>query len=311
MGLFQRVLLAVFFLLAPLGGALAQEAPSSLEIGVRYWLSTGKTNHGHDASSQDCFVGIPCGNPTSTLTYDNLGAHTAELYARKALAEGWFVKGNAGIGTIPNGRLIDQDFVVDQILVFETTSGLNGKLYYGTIDFGREQWKSGNSSVGWFAGYQHWNERLDAYGASNSGAPFFIFLNLPGDNVPVISNEQTWDSARVGLEYRSVRGRTRVQAELALIPYAKYRNEDSHWLRNDLGASQPNIVNKGQGRGVQLEFEVRRSFPDLFGVELGLGYRYWKLSSTDGTSNFGGESFPVTELVSERQGVMFSATKTW
>jgi hypothetical protein len=289
------------------GGALAQEEPRGLEIGVRYWISSGQTRSSHDASGADPILG----NPTSTLTYDKLGAHTAELYVRKGLGERWFVKGNAGIGTITHGRLIDQDFATSQILVFETTSGLNGKLYYGTIDFGREVSKSGNSSFGLFAGYQHWNERLDAYGASNSGDPFFVFTNLPGNTVPVISNEQMWDSARLGAEMRSVRGRTRFHAELALIPYAKYRNEDSHWLRQNTLGPAPNVIATGTGRGAQFEFEVRRSYPDFFDLEFGLGYRYWRMESNKGTMTFGGGSFPVVDLVSERQGVTFSVTKAW
>ena len=137
------------------------------------------------------------------------------------------------------------------------------------------------------------------------------FTNLPGNTVPVISNEQRWDSARLGAEMRSVRGRTRFQAELALIPYAKYRNEDSHWLRQNTLGPAPNIIATGHGRGAQFEFEVRRSFPDFFDLEFGLGYRYWKMESTKGTMTFVGESFPVVDLMSERQGVMFSVTKTW
>ena len=47
--------------------ALAQEAApgAGVEIGVRYWLSTGETSSSHDASGGTCF-GVPCGNPTST-----------------------------------------------------------------------------------------------------------------------------------------------------------------------------------------------------------------------------------------------------
>lgn len=293
-----------------MAGAHAQnppEATSGLEIGVRYWLSTGNSKSSHDATA----VAPLLGNPTSTLTYDNLGAHTAELYARKGFGDRWFVKGTAGIGAIPSGRLVDQDFLATQILLFETTSGLSGKLSYGSIDIGREVWKRGNSSFGFFVGYHHWNERLDAYGASNSGQPLFLFLDLPGDNVPAISNEQIWDSARIGAQMRSERGRTRFQAELAFIPYARYRNEDSHWLRQDTLGPAPNVIATGRGMGAQLELEVRRSYPEYFGVELGLGYRYWRLSSNDGTMTYGGNSFPVTELVSERQGLTFTVSKTW
>jgi hypothetical protein len=309
----MRCLVAGLFILNGAGGALAQDPPEaarSVEIGVRYWLSTGKTSSSHDASSQDCF-GVPCGNPTSTLTYDNLDAHTVELYARKGFDQGWFLKGNAGIGVIPNGTLVDQDFVVTQFLVFETTSGLSGKMYYGTIDVGREIWKRGNSTLGLFVGYHHWNERLDVRGFSNTQNGFFVFLDEPGENVPTIRNEQTWNSTRVGLELNDVRGRTRFRGELVLVPYAKYRNEDSHFLRDDLGPT-PNVIASGRGRGYQVEVEVRRSFPQLLDLEFGLAYRLWRLSSKKGNMTFAGEdSFPVSELESERQGVMFTISKSW
>jgi hypothetical protein len=292
------------------GGTRAQDPPeatAALEVGVRYWLSTGKTTSSHDASGLEPLAG----NPTSTLTYDKLAAHTLELYARKSFGERWFVKGNVGLGAIPNGRFVDQDFFAGQALFLETESGLSGKLYYGTVDIGRELGKSGSSTFGLFVGYQRWNERLDAYGFSNTNQALFVFTQELGDNVPVISNEQRWDSLRIGAEMKSVRGRTRFRAELALIPYAKYRHEDSHWLRQDELGPAPNVIATGHGTGGQLELEVRRSYPEYFGLELGLGYRYWKLDSRSGTMTFGGNSFPVTELVSERQGVMFTVSKSW
>src|SRR5215213_1128915 len=97
-----RRIAAVFLgLQCAAGGAVGQDPePRNLEIGVRYWISSGQTQSSHDASGADPILG----NPTSTLTYDKLGAHTAELYARKSFGERWFVKGNAGIGTITHGR---------------------------------------------------------------------------------------------------------------------------------------------------------------------------------------------------------------
>ena len=56
---------------------------------------------------------------------------------------------------------------------------------------------------------------------------------------------------------------------------------------------------------------MRRRYPDFFDLEFGLGYRYWRMESSKGTMTFGGGSFPVVDLVSERQGVTFSVTKSW
>jgi hypothetical protein len=300
-----------FIVLAVLvtSGALAQDPPDTargLEIGVRYWVGTGMTKSSHDASGLD----PTAGNPTSTLTYDKLDSHTVELHARKSFAD-WYVKGNVGVGRISNGRFVDQDFFAGQALFLETVSGLSGKLSYGGIDVGRDIWRRGDSTLGLFLGYHHWNERLDAHGFSNTNRALFVFTRELGEDVLVISNDQTWDSLRLGAAMKSVRGRTRFLVELAFVPYARYRNEDSHWLRQDTLGPAPNIIATGWGMGGQLDVEVRRSYPEYFGLEFGLGYRYWRLASRSGTMTFGGNSFEVTELLSERHGVTFTVGKSW
>jgi len=302
---------AWFFVSLAIAGAGAHaqtppEATGGWEAGVRYWLNTGSTQRSHDASAFSPILA----NPTSTLIYGGLDSHVVELHARKGFGEGWFVKGNLGIGTVNTGTFTDQDFIILGGVRFmaETTSAVSGKLQYATIDAGRELWRTGNTTVALFAGYQHWNERLDGHGLQDSFGP----SSLPA-SVLVISNQLTWKSLRLGAEARSVRGRTRFTLEAALVPYAKYRNEDSHYLRQDpadLGPA-PNVIGDGWGWGGQLEAEVRRSFPGLWGLELGVGYRYWKLDSKEGTQRQAGLEFPLVDLRSERHGVTFSATKAW
>lgn len=303
-------------LLAP--AALAQQPSSAewdrLEIGARYWVSTGKTTRGHDASSEDCFTGIACGNPTSTLTYGGLDTNAVELYARKAFGESWFVKGLAGIGRVNTGTFTDQDFVLpgSQIMFLETVSNVSGEMRYGLVDIGLDVWKNGASAVGLFVGYQQWTEDLEGHGGSTTVDLLGLGSDLP-PSVTVIRNRLTWQAARVGLAYREVNGRTRLNAEVAGVPYAKYRNEDSHLLRqspSDLGPA-PNVIANGRGIGALLELEVRRSFPELWDLDLGLAYRYWRLKSTQGDQTAAGFTFPITELESERQGVMFTITKRW
>src|SRR5262245_3158214 len=101
----RYVLPVVLLALAP-AAAPAQESSvdSSFEVGVRYWLSRGDFEKGHDASGANPIAG----NPTSVLTYDKLGAHTLELFGRKDLGNGTFVKGVAGLGVIPHARNRDQ-----------------------------------------------------------------------------------------------------------------------------------------------------------------------------------------------------------
>ena len=281
------------------------------EMGLRYWASTGR----HKWSHHDETATFPFnGNPTSTLTYDDLSSHAAELHWRAKVTQRWYFKGNLGAGNIHSGSLRDTDFAVDQIPVFETNSSVKGKgLAWSTFDIGRDIAGSAQSGavVSVFTGYHQWVERANAYGLSNTGAG--IATPPPtelGNTVPAISNEVTWQSWRLGLEARSKWGdRTRVVAEIAFVPYTKAKGEDSHFLRQDptdLGPV-PNVHNNGTGRGVQFELEVRHSI--FRSTELGLGFRYWRLYTTHGTNRGGGEEFPLVEMESMRMGFMLSLTQ--
>src|SRR5262245_27648424 len=279
----------LFVALLATGGARAQA--QDLEVGVRYWLSNGSTERSHDASA----VSPILLNPTSTLIYSGLDAGTLEIYARKRLGDTEFVKGNFGFGKVSGGEFTDRDFFLQAGVptMAETVSPASGKLHYFTVDFGHEAWRSGNTTVAVFGGYQQWNERIDGHGLRDSFGP----TALP-PSVLVITNDLTWQAIRIGAEARSVHGRTRVTLEGALVPYAKYRNEDSHHLRQspaDLGPV-PNIIGDGKGRGLQLEAEIRRSYPDLWNLDFGIGYRYWTLESTGGSQRQARFEFPLVEL---------------
>jgi hypothetical protein len=106
-------------------------------------------------------------------------------------------------------------------------------------------------------------------------------------------------------------GRARLGLDVALVPYAKFRNEDSHHLRGDLGPV-PNIVDSGDGWGVQSDLELRYQIARR--TEVGLGVRYWYFEARDGTSDFiylANGKTPIVELYSWRAGVTLSLRRTW
>jgi hypothetical protein len=287
--------------------AQAQDA----ELGVRYWYSSGKSTRSHNAQAVDPTLG----NPTSVLTYTNLDANALELYGRKDFRSGWFLKGNAGVGTITGGSLRDEDFKVGQVRDTDTTSTVKGNgLGYASIDFGRELWRFENGTAGLFVGYQYWRERVDAYGVVS------ILRSPPTvrepESVPAITNETTWQSLRVGLTSTArLSPASRLSAEVVLVPYAKVRDEDSHWLRQDPSAGEfflgpaPNIHMEGTGYGFQFELELRHALQS--GWELGGGLRYWWLRAEDGTRKALGSSVPIVEIESQRVGVTLSLTRRW
>jgi hypothetical protein len=280
------------------------------ELGVRYWVSTGETKFAHNAQG----LNPEFGNPTSVLLYENLDVGALELFGRQNFRNNLFLKGLVGGGRVHNGSFNDLDFDFGQVLDSDTTSSVpEGRIGYGTIDLGY-QWVLGDgiSSLGVFAGFSQWTEDVDAYG---------LVDNLGGGeisrSVRVISNKVRWRALRVGVSGDFVLGRARLGLDLAAVPYAKFRNEDSHHLRAQPVGSNPlalgpvpNIVSEGDGWGVQWDAELR--YEILRRTELGIGLRYWYLDARDADVTFAGLlQAPIVEFYSMRTGVTLSLRRTW
>jgi hypothetical protein len=304
-GLRAAAALASLGLVVPLAHAQEVVAPDSgWEVGLRYWLSSGKTEWNHNAQS----VAPAAGNPTSVLVYDKLNANSLEVQGAKRGRQGWFIAGNLGGGTIKSGSLNDSDYFAGQVKFSETTSSISdGDLAYATFDGGFDFLRpSPRTSLGVFGGFNYWNERVVA-----SGASYIVPAGAPGipNSVAVITNEVKWYSARFGINGRAQVGDSlHLTATVAAVPRTWMRNNDSHHLRTDLG-STPNITMDGTGRGVQLEAEARYA---LFkSTEIGLGVRYWKLRATGDIHFAGGSGLPLNEFESTRYGATLSLISHW
>ena len=302
-------------LVATCGAALAEPALEPVprgDAGLRYWLSTGETTRSHNAQPLDPTLG----NPTSVLTYENLDANALEVFGRFGFSGNWFLKGFLGVGHVNRGVFRDEDFNAGQVRFSDTTSSVTqGRIGYGAIDIGRAQWlfSDGRISIAPFFGYSQWTESVDAYGATDHLG--FIGGDIPRD-VLVITNKVVWKALRIGLAAQmSVAPRTRLDLDVALIPYSKVRNDDSHHLRTsstDLGPV-PNIVLEGEGRGVQFDAELRYELRPR--TELGIGLRYWYLDAYDGDRSLPNRPdvprLPLVELYSTRFGITVSARRSW
>lgn len=295
------------------GSAWSQEQPVPRgDLGVRYWLSTGETKRAHNAQSFDPTLG----NPTSVLLYENLDANTIELFGRQYFGGGqWLVKGFIGFGEVTRGSFRDEDFNAGQVKFSDTTSSVTaGDISYGAIDIGRNEWRlrDGRTVLSLFVGYSEWKEEMDAHGVTDA----LGFVGPVAHDVKVITNKVTWKSLRVGFAGNlALTERMRLDLDLALIPYSKVRNDDSHFLRQDptdLGPA-PNIIIEGEGRGVQLDAELR--YEIVRRTDLGLGVRYWYLEANKATRRLPNRpdvpEFPVTDLYSERFGATLSLRRVW
>lgn len=275
----------------------------SLELGLRYWLSSGETLFAHNAQGADPTFG----NPTSVLSYDGLDAHSLEAFVRSNFGQGWFVRGQFGIGGVREGSLDDEDYRAGQVKFSDTTSSVRGdQLSYLTLDVGRELWASARGGIvlGVFAGFQRWSETLDAFGAMATVGT----INVP-EAVLAISNDVVWSSLRAGVAGRARIGdKTTFTLDLALVPFADVRNEDSHYLRADLGPV-PNVITTGRGAGLQLDLELRHRV--YRSTELGIGLRYWRLRATDADVALAGIIAPITEFETRRAGITASVATRW
>lgn len=179
------------FLAASLPAAAAERG---FELGTRYWLSSGENRFAHNAQSADPTLG----NPTSILTYEELDARALELHWRSNFSsDGWFFKGNFGLGEVRDGAFDDEDYDAAQAKTDDTTSAVRGERFsYLTLDVGKDLWASaGGSTLGLFVGFQQWSEQVDAFGLMTTvgGSP-----NLP-ESTRVITNDVLWRSLRIGV----------------------------------------------------------------------------------------------------------------
>ena len=92
-------------------------SPFAFEVGGRYWYSSGRLDFGFTNGSP------LFGNPTSTLDWRGLSAHSGEVFARiDHIPSGVFVKGLVGLGITKDGHIDDLDFLVTQFKFSDTTS---------------------------------------------------------------------------------------------------------------------------------------------------------------------------------------------
>ncbi len=307
--------------------AFAQDAVEEkrprLEFGLGGWVITqGETKWAHNAST------IPgLGNPTSKLTYKDVGTNIIEGTARLWVTPKWFGRLTGGFGAIGGGRLTDNDYLsadggAPSSQTFSDIRG--GSTWYVNADVGRRVVEFPHSR-GWldvFAGYQYWYQRSTASGlgqvaCSTAGQTTDLDPGRTGtqplcpapsisNSIDVITNTSNWHSIRVGgaIEYRLTR-RLSLQSTIALIPISIIDNKDVHHLRPDL-SKNPSLSMLGYGIGADADIGARVMI--VRNVFASVGYRVWWNRMLDGNLTFhnsdgSSNEFPLTEFQSFRHGL--------
>jgi hypothetical protein len=287
-------------------------SPFRFEAGLRYWYSKGDTKFGF-ANGSPVF-----GNPTSTLDWDGVPAHSGEVFGRiDHRPTGLFVKGMVGAGSIKGGELIDRDFLVSQISFSDTTSSVEeGRVRYGVVDAGISfDVPNAPLRFGVFGGYHYWSSSMTAYGVrcnpdnlgnllcSPAGATVVSFAT------PVIAYEPTWHAARIGVDAKMmITSSLSLSGEAAWIPYATLNNKDSHLLRQgaaDLGPAPNVITSSSKGNGVAAELFL--NWHVMKHLEVGVGVRYWEFSTHESTVRSGpsfATAYTGTDFIDQRYGLL-------
>ncbi|MDC7788553.1 hypothetical protein PQJ75_15555 [Rhodoplanes sp. TEM] len=289
--------------------------PFAIEVGGRYWYSSGKVDFGFRNGSPYY------GDPTSTLDWRNVKGHAGEVFGRIAhQPTRLFVKGVIGGGTLDGGTIVDRDFFAGQLKFSDTTSDVTGdSLRYGIVDVG---WSFDVPRAGWrvggFVGYHYWNEKLgasglvtnpDDFGGAYWGVP--PGTRLVSDSTAVFVYEPTWHALRLGVDGRwEFLPGWSVAGEVAWVPIARLENKDSHLLRqsmSDLGPA-PNVISRSS-RGWGVEAELFLNYAVTPFLELGVGGRWWGLNADSGTVTFGpnNATFDLTKFEQQRYGVLVQA----
>jgi hypothetical protein len=281
------------------------------DFGARYWYSSAKNGYNYYADTTGSLL-------VSRLTYQGMTANSGEGYFRldgsNGPLTGFFLKGYIGGGSISNGNLIDEDFLLLPPLgpppYSNTTSSLSGSLGYASIDLGYslfdDSWAravrtgdaSGGMRLGAFLGYHYWQETANAYGCTqNAGNPNICFPTIPS-SILGVTEQDKWNSLRLGLTGDVLlSSRFRLTAEFAYV-WVSQSALDTHYL-----TFGPDPAS-GHGNGFQTEAVLNYQLTDYF--YLGLGGRWWHFN-TNSIDSFG----QLLTYTTDRYGGFLQAGLQW
>ena len=293
------------------GEELVQESRPKVELSAGTWISVGDTRWAHNASSVS---GL--GNPTSKLTYKDVGTNVIDLAGKVWFSPKVFGRLNGGFANIGGGRLTDDDYGSGQRLFSRTISNTpDNSMWYINTDLGGRvtEFENHRGHLDIFGGYQYWHTEHQAVGIGQVACDPSAIPSLTcaaagtssNQGETVITNTTNWHSIRMGAstEYRLTR-RLSVLGTLALIPISVLDNKDVHHLRGDL-KQNPSFSMVGYGVGANVDVGARFMITKNLAANLGYRLYYNRVLSGDLTvypAAGSSDSFPLTQFESLRHG---------
>ncbi len=268
------------------------------DAGARDWYSSGKFQKDLGSTINPASANIL----NSRLTYDTT-ANSGELFGRLESPQNVFVKGNIGVGSLLGGQLNDEDWGLSgaccvggaAVAYSNTVSSVQGDIDYATADLGYDFFRGAGYKLGAFVGYNFYRENKSAYGCTQIANPLSDCSPAIPGSVLVITEDDTWQSLRVGVSGDTMIGdRFKLGADVAYLPYVTFNGTDDHVLRSLI------FQESGTGTGLQLESILSYLVTDQFSV--GIGGRYWAMWTTkDAISDTDGAPCPCQTLPAQTQ----------
>jgi hypothetical protein len=276
------LLVALTVVLATPGLAAAQAGQwwddLNVTLGGRVWVTSGYSSRASAAGGID---------PLSELRWRGVDAIVPEVDV-DLLWGRFVVLASIGGGVIGDGTLVDEDFApagrtrsaVDDSHLFYISTDVGGRVFDWTMPEA-----TARGYVDLLLGFQYWQERYVAYGAT--GFPATV-----ATGVRAIANDYHWRSLRLG-------ARTQVPLYRGLslnlrgyvIPWTSLVIEDVHYLRSDLRRDPSFRDEADGGLGWQADGALSYAVTDRLSIDL--GFRYWLLESGEGEE----EAFTTTGVV--------------
>ena len=287
----------------------AAAAGWEFDLGGRYWYSWGRFQKDLGATASAATANVV----NSRLTYDTK-ANSGEFFGRIETPWNLFVKGFVGGGRLSSGHMNDEDWAIFDntgTLVIPYSNSVSdpvkGTIGYATVDVGYDFFRAPGQKLGAFVGYNYFKENKDAFGCVQIANSFSDCVTPVPSSVLVVSENDTWNSLRVGVNGEIMVGdRLKLSGDAAYIPYLKFTGLDVHPLRTDV-ANQTSTETGNGGRGVQLEGVLSYYLTPAF--SLGVGGRYWAMwTNQNASTNIFGLQNQTLPSKTERAGVFFQGS---
>lgn len=251
------------------------------DFGLRFWYGRATTAKNLYDTTGSTLV--------SRLTYGDLSIFAGEAFGRVDYDRRWFAKGYVGGATFRKGNLKDEDFGLPVPLnPYSATSSIqeDGSSLYASVDAGFNVVWGPDFRVGVFGGFHYMNQTVTAYGCAQTAVnPLICGAFTIPNQVKVITQDNNWYSARIGVDAAFEFDRFRLSVDAAWLPYVWLSGTDAHWLRmnNIPGDFTGPVPEDGKGWGYQLEAVLSYRVYEQFSV--GIGGRYW-YAQTRGFTHF-------------------------